>query len=321
MKKLQSEDITCNQKYTIKTKIRDISGLFPDVNGNDAKLLILDEYTKCLDARMFLLCELSSSDYKAYNIDDVFSVRTKNFNSNVDYARNFIFCLKIKGRMSSIIKDCSVFYKRYLIFISDHMKYYDLLKSGVTFEQKTTKPEVYQNNSKNSKIKRIAHRLEDECLNWTCGEISLKYEIKERPSVQLFNSSDVYKFILQNVGIDSIQVQEHFFAIYFNHSREVLGFKTIAKGDLKAVTVSIQQILCAGIILNANSFVIIHNHPSNTLIASEADIEITNKIFDAAVATEMMLLDHLILSSYGYLSMLESNIVSFKQHYPYKRIN
>lgn len=321
MKKNQSEDITCNQKYTIKTKIRDISGLFPDVNSNDAKILILEELNKCLEARMFLLCELSSSEYKAHNIDIVSSVRTKDFNSNIDYARNFIFCLKMKEKLSSIIKCYNGFYERYLIFISDHIKYYDLLKAGVTIEQKTTKPEVYQNNPKNSRIKRIAHRLEDECLNWTCGEISLKYEIKERPSVQLFNSSDIYKFMLQNIGIDSIQVQEHFFAIYFNHSFEVLGFKTIAKGNIKAVTVSIQQILCAGIILNANSFVIIHNHPSNTLIASEADIEITNKIFDAAVATGMMLLDHVILSSYGYLSMLDSKIVSFKQHYPYKRIS
>lgn len=325
---IQSEDITCDQKYTIKTRIPDVLKLFSDVNSIEARLLIKEEEIKCMETKMFLTMELSKTDYKARDIDIVNGIRSNNFKNRMDYARNFIFCLRMKEMLSSIIKSDSGLYERYLLFTSDNLKYYDLLKAKGAFNTKTINPEVYRpspkvfiNKSIHRKTTKALIRIEEECFNWSCGEISLKYEIKERPTVQLFTSKDVYNFMLQNVGIDSIQIQEHFFAIYFNHSREVLGYKTISKGDLKSVNVNIQQILCAGIILNANSFVVIHNHPSNTLVASVADIEITNKIFDAAIATGMCLLDHLILSSYGYLSMNDHNIVSFKQQYPYKRKN
>ena len=321
------ENITCNQKYTIKTNIPDVLKLIADVNSDEASLLIKNETIKCMETRLFLSIELSDTDFKARGIDIVKSIKSDNFKNRMDYARNFIFCIRMKEMLSSIILANNDINKRYLIFIKNPADYYFLKKEEGFLTKEITKSEVknYQiailNKSKRQKTTKQSIRIEDECMNWSCGEISLKYEIKERPNIQLFTSKDIYNFILQNIGIDSIQVQEHFFAIYLNHNNEVLGYKTIAKGDIKAVTVSIQHILCAGIILNANSFVIIHNHPSNNLNASYADIEITHKIYDAAIATGMVLLDHLILTSYDYLSMNDSDIVSFKQSHPYKRIN
>lgn len=163
-------------------------------------------------------------------------------------------------------------------------------------------------------------RYESECMNWTCGEVSLKYEVKNRPSVVIWNSDDTYKFFEQNIGIDSIQVQEHFFAIYLDYARNVVGYRTISKGDTISVIVDVKQILCVGLILNAHFIIIAHNHPSNQLFPSNADIEITEKLIDAAYVVGLSLLDHVILGSYGYFSMLEKGTLSFARPTKTKQI-
>jgi DNA repair protein RadC len=65
------------------------------------------------------------------------------------------------------------------------------------------------------------------------------------------------------------------------------------------------------ILLNANasSFVLAHNHPTGTLKPSDADIEITRNLVKGGNILEIKLLDHLIVSDTGYLSMADEGII------------
>lgn len=154
-------------------------------------------------------------------------------------------------------------------------------------------------------------RYENECLNWTCGEIALKYEIKERPSIQLTCPVDVCNFLSQNVGVETFQVQEHFFALYLDNARNLLGYKTISKGSTSHVSVDLKQILTVGLILNAQSIIVVHNHPSNNSTPSDADIEITKKLIASAYTCGMTLLDHIIITTYDFFSMNNKGILVF----------
>lgn len=156
-----------------------------------------------------------------------------------------------------------------------------------------------------------APRFENECLNWSCGEISLKYEIKERPTVTIRTSKDLYDFILRTIDIDELQVQEHFLAFYFDRSLSLLGYKTISTGSTVAITVDLKQILSVGLILNAQYIMVAHNHPSNNLNPSPADLKITEKIVAAADNLGMTCMDHLIITRYNFLSMLTEGLVKF----------
>jgi DNA repair protein RadC len=50
-----------------------------------------------------------------------------------------------------------------------------------------------------------------------------------------------------------------------------------------------------------------HNHPSGKLTPSEADKEITKKITKALKLLDITLLDHLILTSEGFVSFSDSD--------------
>lgn len=152
---------------------------------------------------------------------------------------------------------------------------------------------------------------ESECLNWTCGEITLKYEVKERPTVRILTAKDLYDFVLRTIDIDELQVQEHFLAFYFDRSFNLLGYKTISTGSTIAITVDVKQIFSIGVILNAQQIMVAHNHPSNNLNPSYADLEITKKIVAAADNLGMSCVDHLIVTKYNYLSMHNEKLVKF----------
>lgn len=154
-------------------------------------------------------------------------------------------------------------------------------------------------------------RYESECLNWSCGEITLKYEIKERPSVQILSPDDLYNFILRTIDIDELQVQEHFLAFYFDRQFNLIGYKTISTGSTIAITVDLKQILSVGLILNAQTIMVAHNHPSNNLNPSYSDIELTKKLVAAADNCSMSVSDHLIITKYKFLSMCTEGLVKF----------
>ena len=59
----------------------------------------------------------------------------------------------------------------------------------------------------------------------------------------------------------------------------------------------------------ASGIILAHNHPSGNLSPSDADLKITKKIKDASALLDLSLLDHLIVSSQGYLSLADDNLM------------
>jgi DNA repair protein RadC len=56
--------------------------------------------------------------------------------------------------------------------------------------------------------------------------------------------------------------------------------------------------------MNATEIIVAHNHPSGNTEPSRADIEITKKIKSAGENLSVVLLDHIIITSNGYQSII-----------------
>ena len=68
---------------------------------------------------------------------------------------------------------------------------------------------------------------------------------------------------------------------------------------------------------NGYYFYLIHNHPNDTILPSELDIDFTRKISKKAKQFNVKLVDHLIISSEGYFSFLHdklSNVLENKKN-------
>lgn len=68
-------------------------------------------------------------------------------------------------------------------------------------------------------------------------------------------------------------------------------------------------ILVAALLNNATSIILAHNHPSGNLTPSRADDILTQKIKHAASFHEIAIVDHLIISAEGYISMSDDGML------------
>ncbi len=103
--------------------------------------------------------------------------------------------------------------------------------------------------------------------------------------------------------------QEHFICITLNAANEVIKKHVISIGTVNQAMIHPRDIFRAAIKDNAVAIIISHNHPSGQLKASQEDIKITKRLKSAGALIGIELLDHVIVSKYGYSSMKDIGIL------------
>jgi DNA repair protein RadC len=107
----------------------------------------------------------------------------------------------------------------------------------------------------------------------------------------------------------SFEHVEYFYIICLNRANQVLGFHQVSKGGLSGTVTDVRVIYQVAIKSNTSGIILAHNHPSGNLQPSEADLKITKKIKEAGTFLDISVLDHLILSEDGYMSMADDNLM------------
>lgn len=102
---------------------------------------------------------------------------------------------------------------------------------------------------------------------------------------------------------------EEFWIILVSRSNTVISTNKISQGGIAGTVTDVRLILNVAIEKLASGIILSHNHPSGNLNPSEADIKITKKIKDACTLLDLSVLDHIIVSSQGYLSMADDNLM------------
>ena len=77
----------------------------------------------------------------------------------------------------------------------------------------------------------------------------------------------------------------------------------VARGSLNQIAFSPRDVLKSVLRANAHSFILVHNHPSGNTEPSVADIRATCQLGSLARYMGVQLLDHVVLSPYGFHSM------------------
>jgi DNA repair protein RadC len=89
----------------------------------------------------------------------------------------------------------------------------------------------------------------------------------------------------------------------------VLGNRTITVGLLNHSLVHPREVFADAITDRAASVICVHNHPSGSLEPSSQDIAITQQLKEAGALVGIPLIDHIIVSRAGHLSMRERGLV------------
>ena len=89
---------------------------------------------------------------------------------------------------------------------------------------------------------------------------------------------------------------EECWVLFLSSSNRVVERMCISKGGVQATIVDHRLIVKRALELLATQLIIAHNHPSGSAVPSQADMELTKRIKEAAALFDIRLLDHLIIS-------------------------
>lgn len=138
------------------------------------------------------------------------------------------------------------------------------------------------------------------------AEISVNYKtrnkFKEMPHI---DNSCASEQLFRKIWSNKIEHVEEMYMILLNTANKSLGYSKVSTGGVSGTLVDIKIIFQIALIGNASAFIIAHNHPSGNLKPSNADISLTRKIKEAGEIMEIKLLDHLILTKEGFMSMAD----------------
>ncbi|MFZ0598824.1 MAG: JAB domain-containing protein [Flavobacterium sp.] len=150
--------------------------------------------------------------------------------------------------------------------------------------------------------------METANQNWQIvSEIELIYKTKvkasERPQIK--SSRDAYRLVVDAWDPCKIELFEQFKILLLNQACRVLGIYEISSGGITGTVVDLRLIFSAALKASATSLIMIHNHPSGNLTASEADKQITRKVREAGKLLDISLLDSMIITPESYYSFAD----------------
>lgn len=102
---------------------------------------------------------------------------------------------------------------------------------------------------------------------------------------------------------------EQFIVVFMNAAKAVLGHQVISKGGKTATIVDPAEVMRQAIMNEANSIIVVHNHPSANRRASKSDIAITKKILQAGNMLDIPVDDHVIIAGHDHLSMRSEGLM------------
>ena len=104
------------------------------------------------------------------------------------------------------------------------------------------------------------------------------------------------------------EAQEVLILISLNIKNMIMGVQEISRGSTSYSLVSPKEIFKTALLHNAEGIIMVHNHPSGDNTPSIPDMKVTSRISQAGRLLEIPLLDHIIVSDTGFLSIKEARL-------------
>jgi len=104
--------------------------------------------------------------------------------------------------------------------------------------------------------------------------------------------------------------QERFVCCTLNGAHDVIAVRVVTVGLINRTIVHPREIFSGAVADRSCAIFVAHNHPSGRLDPSAEDREITERLKAAGDVLGIPLLDHIIFSHEGYISMVEAGLLT-----------
>ncbi len=135
-------------------------------------------------------------------------------------------------------------------------------------------------------------------------ELARRYTSTE--GIRIKEAKDVLPLLTDIAG----KQQEYFLCISLNGANEVIQKRVVTVGLVDKTQVHPREVFADVLTDRAASVIFAHNHPSGELQPSEADMKMHYQLEEAGKMLGIRVLDHIIVTKKGYLSLQEKGFVS-----------
>ena len=102
---------------------------------------------------------------------------------------------------------------------------------------------------------------------------------------------------------------EQFRVLFLDQKNKIIADEIQQQGTVNSTPIFPREVVKRTLELGATSLIMVHNHPSGDPTPSQADIDITRKVINAAKELEIHVLDHLIIGRFGHISLREKKLI------------
>jgi DNA repair protein RadC len=136
-------------------------------------------------------------------------------------------------------------------------------------------------------------------------EIEITYTPKLKVSqLPIITEPDqAYQILIDRWDKGKIQFVEQFKILLLNNNNRVLGIYNVSSGGISNTAIDPKVVFIAALNTCSTSIILAHNHPSGNLKPSKSDVIQTIKLQKAGYLLDIIVLDHLIITSEGYTSL------------------
>lgn len=117
---------------------------------------------------------------------------------------------------------------------------------------------------------------------------------------------DVFQLMDPLVRVEQTEVM---WLIPLNTQRQTRGAVIISRGTLNMSLVSPREVFLRAMVANANSLILVHNHPSGDPTPSPDDIQVTNIMIQAGTLLDIPVIDHVVMGEGRYISFVEAGLL------------
>ncbi len=136
---------------------------------------------------------------------------------------------------------------------------------------------------------------------------------KRRKDAEVFNkkqitgSKDAADYFMPMLGDLN---HEEFWILLLNRGNRIIDSFMVSQGGISGTVIDVRLILKNALDKTASAIILCHNHPSGTMQASNADLNITSKIKNAAEIMDITVLDHIIIGQNSYMSLADEGLIN-----------
>ena len=128
----------------------------------------------------------------------------------------------------------------------------------------------------------------------------------EGPGKPVQTPEEAYKSMQSKL---SGKKKEYFYILCLNTRGRVNDTRQVSIGNLDSSLVHPREVFKDAISTLASTVILVHNHPSGDLEPSAEDINLTKRLVEAGELLGIPVIDHIIVSDRGYISLKSRNLI------------